>query len=97
MRSSISKAIDQDNNEFCLLDNDSDSGVYVDLIENPERFTGYSGHASRRVWRSVYEENCFSSSSRSSSPFSKHQWNKCLERKVFYRAISGILISQTNI
>lgn len=71
--------------------------MYVDLIENPERFTGYSGHAARKVWRSVYEENCFSSNSKSSSPFSKLQWSKCMERKVFYRAISGMRIIQINI
>ena len=34
-------------------------GVYVDLIENPERFTGYAGDASSRVWKAIYEENCF--------------------------------------
>lgn len=34
-------------------------GVYVDLIENPERFTGYAGHSSARVWKAIYEENCF--------------------------------------
>ncbi|RUP37946.1 hypothetical protein BC936DRAFT_138432, partial [Jimgerdemannia flammicorona] len=34
-------------------------GVYVNLLENPERFTGYAGASSARVWKSVYEENCF--------------------------------------
>jgi ERO1-like protein alpha len=33
--------------------------VHVDLTLNPERFTGYSGEASHRIWRSIYEENCF--------------------------------------
>lgn len=35
-------------------------GVYVDLLENPERFTGYAGPSSARVWKAIYEENCFS-------------------------------------
>lgn len=34
-------------------------GVYVDLLENPERFTGYAGQSSSRVWKAIYEENCF--------------------------------------
>lgn len=35
-------------------------GVYVDLLLNPERFTGYAGPSSSRVWQSIYLENCFS-------------------------------------
>lgn len=34
-------------------------GVYVDLLQNPERFTGYAGPSSSRVWKAIYEENCF--------------------------------------
>lgn len=47
--------------DFCLVDDqlDSDSVVYIDLTENPERFTGYAGPSSARVWRAIYEENCF--------------------------------------
>ncbi|KAF7729955.1 hypothetical protein EC973_003368 [Apophysomyces ossiformis] len=33
--------------------------VYVDLLENPERFTGYAGASAGRVWKAIYEENCF--------------------------------------
>ena len=32
---------------------------YVDLLKNPERYTGYKGASPHRIWRSVYEENCF--------------------------------------
>ncbi|KAI8994668.1 endoplasmic reticulum oxidoreductin 1 [Pilobolus umbonatus] len=47
--------------DFCLVDDqlDSDSIVYIDLTENPERFTGYAGPSSARVWKAIYEENCF--------------------------------------
>ncbi|KAI9478755.1 MAG: endoplasmic reticulum oxidoreductin 1 [Benjaminiella poitrasii] len=47
--------------DFCLVDDqlDSDNVVYIDLTENPERFTGYAGPSSGRVWKAVYEENCF--------------------------------------
>ncbi|KAI9333891.1 endoplasmic reticulum Oxidoreductin 1-domain-containing protein [Pilaira anomala] len=47
--------------DFCVVDDqlDSDSVVYIDLTENPERFTGYAGPSSGRVWKAIYEENCF--------------------------------------
>ncbi|KAG2218403.1 hypothetical protein INT45_011591 [Circinella minor] len=46
--------------DFCLIEDESDAdGVYVDLTENPERFTGYAGTSSGRVWKAIYEENCF--------------------------------------
>ncbi|GAA6009466.1 hypothetical protein JCM11491_003568 [Sporobolomyces phaffii] len=128
--------------EFCVLEDELDSeGVYVDLIENPERFTGYAGASSTRVWKAIYEENCFTpvpfiDPSRSafeggsgfapisSSPFggsgaggglggmgglSQGGWGEsekrlvgslagprdageevCLEKRVFYRVISGL-------
>ena len=34
-------------------------GDYYDLQLVPERYTGYSGQDARRVWRAIYEENCF--------------------------------------
>jgi hypothetical protein len=34
-------------------------GQYVDLLKNPERFTGYAGDSAHNVWRAIYEENCF--------------------------------------
>ncbi|KAG8213730.1 endoplasmic reticulum oxidoreductin 1 [Butyriboletus roseoflavus] len=44
--------------DFCFLD-DLTEGDYVDLTLVPERYTGYSGHSAHRVWRAIYEENCF--------------------------------------
>jgi ERO1-like protein beta len=35
------------------------AGGYVDLSQNPERFTGYAGKAARSIWKAIYEENCF--------------------------------------
>lgn len=34
-------------------------GEYFDLADIPERYTGYSGPSTHRVWRAIYEENCF--------------------------------------
>ena len=39
---------------FCFAEGD-----YYDLQLVPERYTGYSGEDARRVWRAIYEENCF--------------------------------------
>lgn len=44
--------------DFCFLD-DMTEGEYFDLTQVPERFTGYSGPSAHRVWRTIYEENCF--------------------------------------
>ncbi|KAK7053481.1 endoplasmic oxidoreductin-1 [Paramarasmius palmivorus] len=44
--------------DFCFLD-DNTEGDYYDLTRVPERFTGYSGPDAHRIWRSIYEENCF--------------------------------------
>lgn len=48
--------------DYCVLDDYNgvpSNGVYVDLLANPERFTGYAGKSAQRVWRAIYEENCF--------------------------------------
>ncbi|OQS06886.1 endoplasmic oxidoreductin [Thraustotheca clavata] len=55
-----------------------DNLIYVNLLENPERFTGYSGNSAWRVWKAIYEENCF------------HSKELCLEERVYYRLISGL-------
>ncbi|UYV78307.1 ERO1LB [Cordylochernes scorpioides] len=47
---------------FCELDDENSKDLdYVDLLPNPERFTGYKGKSAHRIWKSVYEENsmCF--------------------------------------
>ncbi|KAJ7346838.1 hypothetical protein DFH08DRAFT_203690 [Mycena albidolilacea] len=44
--------------DFCFLD-DHTEGDYFDLSLIPERYTGYAGPDTARIWRSIYEENCF--------------------------------------
>ncbi|KAG1716419.1 hypothetical protein ID866_771, partial [Astraeus odoratus] len=44
--------------DFCFLD-DLTEGEYFDLATIPERYTGYSGRPANRVWKAIYEENCF--------------------------------------
>jgi hypothetical protein len=50
-----------DHIDYCYPEDESldGPGVYVSLPDNPERFTGYGGAHAHKVWRSVYQENCF--------------------------------------
>lgn len=89
--------------DFCFLD-DMSEGDYVDLSLNPERFTGYTGPSAHRVWRSIYEENCFGMSefdtlgamSNNNGPngLAKGRQGEgegvCLEQRVYYKIISGM-------
>lgn len=56
---------------------------YVNLLDNPEGYTGYSGPKATRIWSAIYGENCFS------GPLE----GMCLEERVFYRLISGLQTS----
>lgn len=76
------------NNEYdiseCYEHDDQDSR-YIDLIVNPESYTGYSGESANRVWRAIYDENCFIR--QLTLPFEDRT---CYERRLFYEAISGL-------
>ncbi|OLL22705.1 Endoplasmic reticulum oxidoreductin-1 [Neolecta irregularis DAH-3] len=47
--------------DYCVPEDESDQskGVYVSLVDNPERFTGYAGPHANKVWKAIYQENCF--------------------------------------
>ena len=80
-------------------------GDYVDLTQVPEHYTGYAGEKAHRVWRSIYEENCFGLSDSGvmsgKSPvgitlpdtMNEHLGDtddeQCLEKRVYYKIISG--------
>lgn len=49
-------------------------GVYVNLLQNPEQFTGYAGPSAAKVWQSIQHENCFGGVD-----------DICVEKRVFYR------------
>ncbi|KAI9687045.1 MAG: endoplasmic oxidoreductin-1 [Bathelium mastoideum] len=63
-----------DERDYCVPEDESAAakGDYVSLVDNPERFTGYSGPSAHQVWEAIYRENCFSRTSdeASSSSFS---------------------------
>ncbi|KAK9543306.1 hypothetical protein VZT92_001096 [Zoarces viviparus] len=51
---------DDEAERFCVVDDEeAPDSQHVDLLLNPERFTGYRGPEAWRVWNSIYEENCF--------------------------------------
>jgi ERO1-like protein beta len=87
-------------------------GEYVDLSVNPEVFTGYDGDSAHRVWRSIYDENCFGLSEQTQlatssvtptgvlggpglsvgrkSEDENSADGECLEKRVYYKIISGL-------
>ncbi len=45
---------------LCYVDTEESADMrYVNLLDNPERYTGYSGKAAHKIWDSIYKENCF--------------------------------------
>ena len=76
---------DYHQSDFCVFDDElSNYGVYVDLLANPERFTGYEGEASNRIWQAIYNDNCFKNDN------SALTGELCLEKRVYHRVISGL-------
>ncbi|XP_037027815.1 ero1-like protein [Bradysia coprophila] len=79
---------------YCILDDHEDGAEYVDLLLNPERYTGYRGDSAHRIWRSIYLENCFGDNKQGQSiltPMGKNPYNGlCMEQRAFYRLISGM-------
>ena len=86
---------DLQSENFCVIDDETSTDMdYIDLLLNVERYTGYSGVSTQRVWSAIYNENCFF------LPESKAYYNlrqkrlnankMCLEGRTFYRLISGL-------
>ncbi|CAH8832101.1 unnamed protein product [Trichobilharzia szidati] len=82
----------EDELTFCEPDDDSSGKmIYVDLLKNPERYTGYKGPASNRIWYMIYNENCFNEDSANYGPgFLSASQSSCFEKRAFYRMISGL-------
>ncbi|CAH8465572.1 ERO1-like protein alpha [Schistosoma haematobium] len=83
---------DEDESTFCEPDDDSSGKmIYVDLLKNPERYTGYKGPASNRIWYMVYNENCFNEDSITyGTSYLGPSQSSCLEKRAFYRMVSGL-------
>lgn len=79
------------------LQNHNETDVtYIDLAQNPERFTGYKGNEANKIWRAIYEENCFKlgDSNSDTKPFDQNS-EQCLEKRVFFKLIAGLHTSIT--
>ncbi|KTW30712.1 hypothetical protein T552_00424 [Pneumocystis carinii B80] len=109
--------------DYCIPEDESEENiVYVSLVDNPEKYTGYSGESAHQVWRAIYRENCFEVPHNFVDPMIKNKslfsnkleeimvhrnnWNSkdnegkrrgamaqepvCLEKRLFYRIISGM-------
>ncbi|KAJ7330752.1 protein folding in endoplasmic reticulum [Desmophyllum pertusum] len=87
-------AHDDAEDNFCELDDELSSGMeYVDLLRNPEKFTGYEGFSAQRIWNNIYKENCFKPAYDGKNygvVTSKNVDKMCLEKRVFYRMMSGL-------
>lgn len=85
---------DEQRDNFCILDDHQNGAEYVDLLLNPERYTGYRGQSAHRIWRTIYLENCFDDDSTNTllSHINKKNplKNMCMEQRSFYRLISGL-------
>eukprot|EP00461_Guttulinopsis_vulgaris_P001562 UN01562 len=65
------------------------TATYINLVENPEGNTGYSGEEPRRIWDAIYNENCFATIGTTNVD------NMCLQDRLMYRLISGLHASIT--
>jgi ERO1-like protein alpha len=50
---------DEQQDNFCIVNDNQEGAQYVDLSLNPERYTGYKGDSAQKIWKSIYLENCF--------------------------------------
>ena len=50
-----------DERDYCVPEDEGATakGDYVSLVNNTEKFTGYSGPGAQQVWDAIYKENCF--------------------------------------
>lgn len=70
---------------WCDCSDDEPGMVYINLLLNPERYTGYVGYNATRIWAAIYAENCFQS----------QEGGLCLEERTLNQLISGFHGSTT--
>lgn len=79
--------------EFCQLDDtnadERSQLVFVDLLLNPERYTGYKGSSANRIWSAIYKENCLKLDHRN-DPLQANAPASCLEERAFHKSVSGL-------
>jgi ERO1-like protein beta len=86
----VFRRYEYDENDFCIVEGDCSAGSFVNLLENPEAFTGFAGMAAKKIWDAVYHENCFLDVPIPLNPLSSASIeNQCYEKRVFFKVISG--------
>uniref|UniRef100_A0A2D4J340 ERO1-like protein alpha n=1 Tax=Micrurus lemniscatus lemniscatus TaxID=129467 RepID=A0A2D4J340_MICLE len=83
---------DDSSENFCEADDiHSPEAEYVDLLLNPERYTGYKGPEAWKIWNSIYEENCFKPRSvkRPLNPLASGRGARENEGNMFYSWLQG--------
>lgn len=86
---------DTQRDNFCILDDHENGAEYVDLLLNPEKYTGYRGKSAHRIWHSIYMENCFDDRTQTNALLThikvpKYLNDLCVEQRAFYRLLSGV-------
>lgn len=90
--------------EFLVLEENDPDAVFVNLLENPERFTGYVGKNTKLVWNTIYGLNGSSDreSEHSSNPINQAPStsitpeearlasHESMEKRVYFRIVSGL-------
>ncbi|KAJ9520475.1 hypothetical protein QJQ45_000233 [Haematococcus lacustris] len=66
------------NNPWMAEGDEDEEYLYINLLANPERYTGYKGEHAHRIWSSIYSQSCLA------GPLD------CAEKRVFYRLVSGM-------
>ncbi|CAH6722476.1 endoplasmic oxidoreductin-1 [[Candida] jaroonii] len=69
--------------DYCEIDDDDNADV-ANLVNNPERFTGYAGKQAQNIWSAIYNENCFKNDDGSIDSES------CSAKQLFFRVVSGM-------
>lgn len=67
--------------------------VVVNLLQNPERHTGYAGELATKVWDAITMDNSFCPGWTETGGVYPPDAGECAERRVFQRLISGLRAS----
>ncbi|KIY93753.1 Endoplasmic oxidoreductin-2, partial [Monoraphidium neglectum] len=68
------------NNPWMAEGDDGEDYLYINLLTNPERYTGYKGEHAHRIWKAIYDTiDC-----------AAREAGQCTEARVFQRLVSGM-------
>ncbi|KAH7426514.1 hypothetical protein KP509_10G004200 [Ceratopteris richardii] len=81
--------VESRDNPWTFDDETQEDGItYVNLLLNPERFTGYGGNSAHRIWNSIY--NDYSRTSSKACVDGAEDSERDLESRVLYKLVSGL-------